>query len=293
MTAKKKITVGEVDVVVYRKNEQDYISLTDVARFRDKERSNYIIQNWLRTRNALEFCGLWEKTNNPGFNCIEFDAIKTETGSNSFSITPQKWTKLTNAVGIHSKTGRYGSGTFAHKDIAFEFGSWLSPEFKFYLIREFQRLKEEESLRLNQSWNLQRTLAKINYRIHTDAIKENLVPAELSKAQVSAVYSNEADLLNMALYGMTAREWRDAFPNEKGNVRDHSTIEQLIVLSNLESLNAVFIGQHLSSSERLFQLNCAAIMQMKSLLKSGLRDSLENENGLTVEEGQGEYRVAS
>lgn len=295
MTTKKKITVGEIEVVVYQKDKQDYISLTDMAKYRDSVRSDYIIQNWLRTRNAIEFCGIWEQVNNPNFNSIEFEGFKKESGANSFILTPLNWVKKTNAIGIYSKTGRYGGGVFAHKDIAFEFGSWLSPEFKFYLIREFQRLKEDESKRLNKEWNLQRTLAKVNYRIHTDAIKANLIPAELSRAQISAVYASEADLLNMALYGMTAREWRDTFPsegviteNKRGNIRDYSTIEQLVVMSNLESLNAVLIEENLSSAERLFKLNRVAIMQMKSLLRVDLRSS----DDLRVEEAEAEYKVA-
>lgn len=265
----KKMNVGQLEIAVQQKRDQDYISLTDMARYRDKDRSDYIIQNWLRTRSAIEFCGIWEQVNNPDFKSIDFDGFKNESGANSFILTPLKWIKTTNAIGMTVKKGRYGGGVFAHKDIAFEFGSWLSPEFKFYLIREFQRLKEEESLRLNQEWNFQRHLAKVNYRIHTGAIKENLIPTSLTRGQINFVYASEADLLNMALYGMTAKEWREANPTEKGNLRDYSTMEQLIVLSNLESLNAVFITQGLSSSERLEQLNKVAIVQMKSLLNAG------------------------
>jgi len=278
--------VGEIDIVIFEKNKQDFISLTDMARYRDPARSDYIIQNWLRTRNAIEFCGIWEQVNNPGFKSIDFDGFKTQAGSNSFVLTPLKWIKATEAIGIQVKKGRYGGGVFAHKDIAFEFGSWLSPEFKLYLIREFQRLKEEESSRLNQEWNFQRHLAKVNYRIHTDAIKENLIPATLNRKQINFVYASEADLLNMALYGMTAGEWRVANRNEKGNIRDHSTMEQLIVLSNLESLNAVLIDQRISASERLEQLNGIAIVQMKSLLKI---HQPENK----VEEDSPEYSRAS
>jgi hypothetical protein len=265
MPKNKKIEVIGTEVIIYTQNEQDFISLTDIARFRDADRSDYILQNWMRNRSTIEFIGLWEQFNNPDFNSIEFDGIKNMAGANSFSLTPKRWIEATNAVGIVSKTGRYG-GTFAHRDIAFEFASWLSAEFKFYLIKEFQRLKTEESDRLNLEWNLQRTLAKVNYLIHTDAIKENLIPAALSPAQKSFVYANEADLLNVALFGMTAKEWREANPKAVGNIRDAATLEQLVVLSNLESINAVLIYQGLAQSERLIQLNSVAITQMKSLV---------------------------
>ena len=265
MPKNKKIEVIGTEVIIYTQNEQDFISLTDIARFRDADRSDYILQNWMRNRSTIEFIGLWEQFNNPNFNSIEFDGIKNMAGANSFSLTPKRWIEATNAVGIVSKTGRYG-GTFAHRDIAFEFASWLSAEFKFYLIKEFQRLKTEESDRLNLEWNLQRTLAKVNYHIHTDAIKENLIPAALSPVQKSFVYANEADLLNVALFGMTAKEWRDANPKAVGNIRDAATLEQLVVLSNLESINAVLIYQGLTQSERLLQLNSVAITQMISLV---------------------------
>jgi len=225
----------------------------------------------MRTRSAIEFCGLWEQLNNPGFKSIEFDAFKNESGSNSFALTPQKWIDATNAKGIISKSGRYG-GTYAHRDIAFEFATWISAEFKFYFIKEFQRLKEDESDRLKLTWNLQRTLAKVNYRIHTDAIKENLIPESLSKEQINFLYADEADMLNMALFGMTARQWRDANPEAEGNIRDAATIEQLVVLSNMESINALLIHQGLPQNERLLQLNKVAITQMKSLLEcNGLK----------------------
>ncbi len=265
MAKSKTIKVESFEIVLYLKNNEDFISLTDMAKYRDAERTNYIIQNWLRTRNAIEFCGLWEQINNPGFKRIEFDAFRNESGSNSFTLTPQKWIETTNAIGMISKSGRYG-GTFAHRDIAFEFASWISPQFKLYLITEFQRLKKEESSNLKLEWNLQRTLAKVNYRIHTDAIKENLVPKELSRQQISFLYADEADMLNMALFGMTAKQWRDANPKAAGNVRDDASIEQLVVLSNMESINAVLIHQGLRQSERLKQLNAIAITQMKSLL---------------------------
>ena len=265
MAKKKIIRVESFEIVLYSQNDADFISLTDMARYRDNERTNYIIQNWLRTRNAIDFCGLWEQINNPGFKRIEFDAFRNESGLNSFTLTPQRWIESTNAIGIVSKSGRYG-GTFAHRDIAFEFASWISPEFKLYLITEFQRLKADESDRLKLEWSFQRTLAKVNYHIHTDAIKENLIPSELTKNQISFVYADEADLLNMALFGKTAQQWRGENPTADGNIRDMATIEQLVVLSNLESINAMLIHQGLTQPERLRQLNQMAITQMNSLL---------------------------
>jgi len=265
MAKKKIIRVESFEIVLYSQNDADFISLTDMARYRDNERTNYIIQNWLRTRNAIDFCGLWEQINNPGFKRIEFDAFRNESGLNSFTLTPQRWIESTNAIGIVSKSGRYG-GTFAHRDIAFEFASWISPEFKLYLITEFQRLKADESDRLKLEWSFQRTLAKVNYHIHTDAIKENLIPSELTKKQISFVYADEADMLNMALFGKTAQQWRLENPTADGNIRDMATIEQLVVLSNLESINAMLIHQGLTQPERLRQLNQMAITQMNSLL---------------------------
>ena len=265
MTKNKIIKVQGREIALISDKANDYISLTDMARYRDAERTNYIIQNWMRTRSAIEFCGLWEKLNNADFKSIEFDAFKNESGSNSFALTPQKWINTTNAKGIISKSGRYG-GTFAHRDIAFEFATWISAEFKFYFIKEFQRLKEDESDRLKLNWNLQRTLAKVNYKIHTDAIKETLIPETLSKEKINVVYADEADMLNMALFGKTAKQWRVSNPNADGNIRDTATIEQLVVLSNMESINAVMIHQGLQQSERLLQLNKIAITQMKSLV---------------------------
>lgn len=267
MSKSKTIVVENLEITVFKKERTDFISLTDMARYRDAERTNYIIQNWMRTRNAIEFCGLWEQMNNPLFKSIEFDAFKNEAGLNSFTLTPQKWIEATNAIGIISKSGRYG-GTFAHKDIAFEFATWLSTPFKFFLIKEFQRLKEEESDRLKLGWNLQRTLAKVNYHIHTDAIKENLIPAELTTKQASFVYASEADLLNVALFGITAAEWRTQNPDAEGNIHDQASLEQLVVLSNLESINAVLIHQGIQPTERLLQLNKIAISQMKTLVNN-------------------------
>ncbi|WP_162416664.1 KilA-N domain-containing protein [Cyclobacterium roseum] len=266
MAKNKLIKVKGKEITLFSTKADDYISLTDMARYRDAERTNYIIQNWMRTRSAIEFCGLWEQLNNPDFKSIEFDAFKNQSGANSFALTPQKWIEATHAIGIISKSGRYG-GTFAHRDIAFEFATWISAEFKFYLINEFQRLKEEESDRLKLEWNFQRTLAKVNYHIHTDAIKENLIPEKLSKQQVSFIYANEADVLNVALFGKTAKQWRDQNPDLKGNIRDYASLEQLVVLSNMESVNAMLIHQEIEQPERLTQLNQMAITQIKSLLK--------------------------
>ena len=228
------------------------------------ERTDYIIQNWLRNRNTIEFLGIWEQLNNPDFKPIEFDGFRKQAGLNSFVLTAKRWIEQTGAIGLVSKAGRYG-GTYAHKDIAFEFAAWISVEFKLYLIKEFQRLKEEESRSQSLEWNLQRTLAKINYRIHTDAVKEKLIPPRITKTRINAIYANEADLLNVALFGVTAREWRDANLGKEGNIRDFASLEQLVVLSNLESINSVLIHQGLFQAERLTQLNGIAITQMKSL----------------------------
>ncbi len=266
MVKNKIIEVAGREIAIISGRADDFISLTDIARYRDAERSDYILQNWMRNRGTIEFIGLWETFHNPDFNSIEFDGIKNMSGSNSFSLTPKRWIDSTNAIGIVSKTGRYG-GTFAQKDIAFEFATWLSAEFKFYLIKEFQRLKDDENNRLQLDWNLQRTISKINYHIHTDAIKESLVPKAITSRQASYLYANEADLLNVALFGTTAKEWRDAHPGQSGNIRDYTTLEQLVVLSNMESINALLIKQGLPQAERLLQLNQVAITQMKSLLE--------------------------
>jgi hypothetical protein len=267
MSKNKTINVKGTEIAIFQGEQADYVSLTDIARYKDANNTDDIIKNWLRNRNTIELLGFWEQLYNPNFKPVEFDGFRKQAGLNSFVLTPKKWIETTNAIGIISKSGRYG-GTFAHKDIAFEFASWISIEFKLYIIKEFQRLKEDENNRLKLDWNLQRTLAKVNYHIHTDAIKENLIPKELTKTQVNFVYANEADLLNVALFGKTAKQWRDENPTLKGNIRDEATIEQLVVLSNMESVNAVFIGQGISQSERLGQLNKMAITQMKSLLNS-------------------------
>ncbi len=267
MPKNKKISVQGFEIVVYEENQVDFISLTDIARRKDAEHTDTIIQNWMRNRNTIELLGFWESIYNPQFKPLEFEGFKKQAGLNSFVMTPKKWIEATNAIGIISKSGRYG-GTFAHKDIALEFASWISIEFKLYVIKEFQRLKSEENNRLQLEWNLQRTLAKVNYQIHTDAIKENLIPKEVTKQQAGFVYATEADLLNVALFGRTAKEWRDNNDDKKGNIRDYATLEQLVVLSNLESINALLIRQGFPQYERLIQLNKVAITQMKSLIES-------------------------
>ena len=261
------IKVQGASVAVFSENQQDIICMTDIAKFKNPEHPDDVIRNWLRSRSTVEFLGVWERLNNPAFNPVEFDGIRIQTGLNSFVLTPKQWIEKTGAVGLRSSAGRYG-GTYAHKDIAFEFASWVSVEFKLYLIKEFQRLKDDENDRLKLGWNLQRTLAKINYRIHTDAIKETLIPPSITKAQASLVYANEADLLNVALFGQTAMQWRDAHPDAESNIRDHAPLEQLVVLSNLESLNSVLIRQGLSQPERLQMLNEIAITQMRTLLSA-------------------------
>ena len=267
MTPKnKKIDVQGREVVINTVNNEDYISITDIAKYKDEERTDYIIQNWLRNRNTIEFLGIWEKLNNPDFNPIEFEGFRNQAGLNSFVLTSKKWIGSTNAIGIVSKPGRYG-GTYAHKDIAFEFASWVSVEFKLYLIKEFQRLKDQEQGQLD--WNIKRNLTKINYRIHTDAIKENLIPKELTGKEKSMIYASEADVLNMALFGITAKEWRENNPDKTGNVRDYANVSQLVCLSNLESLNAVLINDGLEQSQRLEKLNKIAISQMKILIDDG------------------------
>jgi len=267
MVKNSKIDVKGTEITILRNESDDFISITDIARHKDSEHTDTIIQNWMRNRNTIELLGFWESIYNPNFKPLEFEGFRKQAGLNSFVMTPKKWIEATNAIGIISKSGRYG-GTFAHKDIAFEFASWISIEFKLYVIKEFQRLKTDENDRLKLEWNLQRTLSKINYRIHTDAIKENLIPKELSKVQIQFIYADEADILNVALFGMTAKQWRDNNPGKEGNIRDYATIEQLVVLSNLESINAVLIHQGLNQSERLKQLNKTAIQQMKSLVNN-------------------------
>ena len=262
----------DITVLSYT-NSNDYISLTDIAKYKNPEAPADIIKNWMRIRNTIEFLGLWEELNNPDFKLVEFDQFKNEAGANSFVLSPQKWIKETDAIGIISKSGRYGGGTFAHKEIAFEFASWLSPEFKLYIIKDYQRLKEDESHRLALDWNVNRILSKTNYRIHTDAIKSNLIPAELPAKDQRFIYADEADVLNVALFGMTAKQWRDLNPGTKGNMRDYASIEQLLVLVNLETINALLIEQGKSQSERALFLNHQAIKLMKKLgTDKGTRD---------------------
>jgi hypothetical protein len=262
--SKAIIEVKGTAVTVLTRKKDDFISLTDIARHKNAEHTDDLIRNWLRNRNTIEFLGVWERLNNPNFNPVEFDGIRVQAGLNSFTLTPKQWIEKTGAVGIVSQAGRYG-GTFAHKDIAFEFASWISVEFKLFLIKEFQRLKEDENSRLSLAWNLNRTLSKLNYRIHTDAIKTHLIPAEVTPTQAAIAYANEADILNVALFGRTAKQWRDAAPTLEGNMRDYATIEQLLVLANLEGMNAELIHMGLPQGERLKRLNEIAIRQMQVL----------------------------
>jgi hypothetical protein len=257
-----KIEVLKQEVLILAIQEEDYICITNIARYKNKDATDDLIRNWLRNRNTIEFLGIWEQINNPGFNPVEFDGFRKQAGLNSFTLTPKQWIERTGAIGIISKAGRYG-GTYAHKDIAFEFASWISVEFKLYLIKEFQRLKEDEHKTLG--WDIRRNLAKLNYRIHTDAIRDHLIPPELNSAQTSLIYASEADVLNMALFGKTAAQWRSENPGEKGNIRDQADSAQLVCLSNLENLNAHFITEGHSQPDRLRRLNQAAIQQMRIL----------------------------
>ncbi|MCK9198907.1 MAG: KilA-N domain-containing protein [Bacilli bacterium] len=256
-----KITVKDTEITVIKIDSDDYISLTDIARVKNPD-ANSVIANWMRNRNTIEYLGVWEHLYNIDFKPLEFEGFLNEAGANAFTLSPKKWIESTNAIGIISKSGRYG-GTFAHKDIAFKFASWISVEFELYVVKEFQRLKEEEQKSLG--WSAKRELAKINYHIHTNAIKHNLIPFELTAKQTSIIYANEADVLNMAMFGVTAKDWRDANPDLKGNIRDYATINELICLSNMENLNAVFINEGISQRERLVKLNQIAIQQMKIL----------------------------
>jgi hypothetical protein len=269
------LVVQDQSIQVKQVSDATYLSLSDIARYKDAERSDYIIQNWMRTRSTVEFLGLWERINNPAFNSIEFDGIKNEAGSNAFVLTPKRWHEKTQAIGIVSKAGRYG-GTYAHPDIAFEFASWISAEFKLFLIKEFQRLKQEEIDTRKLEWNLTRNLAKINYRIHTDAIAEHIIP-QIDLQSASFAYANEADLLNIALFGKTAKMWRDENSEKDGNIRDYASVEQLVVLSNLESYNAELIKQSLSPQARLARLNEMAISQLQVLVKTKSFERLEKQ----------------
>ena len=262
---KKEIGVNGLVINLRREKGDEYISLTDIARKKNPSEPKDVVKNWLRSKSTIEFLALWEKINNPDFKGVEIDSLLIEAGSNSFTLSPSKWVESTKAIGIITSAGKYG-GTFAHSEIALEFASWVSPEFKLYLITEIKRLKTAESDQQNLNWSVQRTLAKINYKIQTDAIKESLVPISLTKNQTSIIYANEADLLNVALFGLTAEQWKNNNPRFDGNMRDHATLEQLVVLSNMESINGLLIQQNISASERILQLNQVAISQIKSLL---------------------------
>ena len=264
MAKKGMITVQGTEIILLSHQKEDYISLTDMAKYKNAEIPATVISHWLSTNFSINYMGLWERMNNPDFNLTGFREVKMLSTETGFALSPKQWISKTNAIGIVSKAGRYGGGTFAHRNIAFEFASWLSPEFKYYLISEFERLKIDEQQTKSLEWNLQRTLSKINYRIHTDAIKEHIV----TKEQIAYTYAEEADLLNVALFGMTAKQWRDTNPDLKGNIRDYATLEQLVVLSNMESINALLIRQGFPQSERLVQLNSVAITQMRSLVEN-------------------------
>ncbi len=258
-----KINVKNTEIVIFKKEKEDYISLTDIAKVRDRENPSQIISLWLRTYNTIEYLGLWEMLSNPNFKPHIYEGFKNESAKPHFWMSSQKWISETNAIGIISKSGRYGGGTYAHSDIAFKFASWISAEFELYLVREFKRLKEEEQKQLG--WSAKRELTKINYHIHTDAIKKNLIPKVLSMQQTSIIYANEADVLNVALFGMTAKQWREDNLKLKGNIRDYATINELICLSNMENLNAILINEKIPQKERLIKLNKIAIQQMSIL----------------------------
>ncbi|MDR1245840.1 MAG: KilA-N domain-containing protein [Clostridiales Family XIII bacterium] len=270
---KKKLVVLQTDISVLTIEDKDYISLTDMLKAKD---GDFFISDWLRNRNTVEFLGIWEQIHNPAFNYGEFAIIKSRAGLNSYKISVKEWVEKTNAIGLRASAGRYG-GTYAYKDIAFEFGMWISPEFKIYLIKEFERLKDEEHRHLG--WDIKRNLTKINYRIHTDAVKENLIPPTLTPGQINNVYASEADVLNVALFGITAKQWREINPTLKGNIRDYANISQLVCLSNLENLNALFINEGMSQAERLAKLNAIAINQMKLLTEDKRVLALEEHSG--------------
>lgn len=274
---KKIIVQGSQIGIILHKGDDDFISLTDMAKFKDRNATGIVIAHWLSTKYTIQFIGAWERLHNPNFNVTEFGNIKNEAGSNGFILSSSNWIQKTKAIGIRSSAGRYG-GTFAHRDIAFEFATWLSPEFKLYLIKEFQRLKQEENKKLDLGWDVKRQLTKINYLIHTDAIKEHLIPAQISKQSANIIYASEADVLNMALFGKTAKGWRDENPRKDGNIRDYTDVIQLVVLANLEGINAELIKQNLSQSKRLIRLNQTAISQMKSLIGNPSIKKLKGKN---------------
>ena len=273
---KNKLIIQNQEISIISKNQQDYISLTDIAKYKNQEFPADVLKNWLRSRNTINFLGLWEKLNNPKFKLVEFDQFKSYAGDNIFVLSPKKWIESTQAIGLISKSGRYQGGTFAHKDIAFEFASWISAEFKLYLIKEFQRLKENENVGTSLNWNVKRLLTKINYQIHTEAIKDNLIPEIIPLNLTKLIFANEADILNLALFGLTAKMWHKTNPYLKGNIRDQANIAQLICLANLEVLNSEFIKQGIKQSERLLKLNKIAITQMKFLLSDSRINKLKN-----------------
>ena len=279
--SKTKLKVNDLEIVLYSEKEDEFISLTDMARFRDPQRTNYIIQNWMRTRSTIEFIGLWEQLHNPNFKSIEFDAFKNEAGSNSFTLTPKKWIETTNAIGINSKAGRYG-GTYAHKDIAFEFASWISPTFKLYLIKDYQRIKEIETNQYNLEWNVKRLLSKTNYLIQTDAVKNYILPKNnYEKDKQWLIYAAEADLLNVAIFGCTAKDWRNANPKlsaKKMNIRDIASINELAVLSNLESMNADMIRENIVKEERFLKLKVVAKYQIEILNENNYLKTLKKKS---------------
>lgn len=262
---KDTIHAKGIEIGIYTTNfENEFISLTDIAKYRNEDDPRFVIQNWMRNRNTVEFLGVWEELHNPNFNRVQFEAVKNEAGLNRFVMTPTKWITQMGAIGIISKAGRYG-GTYAHSDIAMSFATWISPEFQLYIIKDYRRLKADENSKLSVDWNLNRELSKLNYKIHTDAIKENLIPPELTHAQVSYKYANEADMLNVVLFGKTAKQWSDENPNEKGNMRDIATIKQLLVLANLESYNAILIKQDKGQEERIRLLRQLVVQQLQTL----------------------------
>ncbi len=267
MAIKKDIlNVKGLEVSIYTEDFQnEYISLTDIAKYRNADDPRFIIQNWMRNRDTIEFLGLWEMLHNVDFNRVQFEAVKMEAGTNRFVMTPTKWIEQTSAKGIISKAGRYGGGTYAHSDIAMEFASWISAEFKLYLMKDYQRLKFDENSRLSLSWNLHREISKLNYRVHTDAIQQSLLPPELTKEQASYVYADEADMLNVVVWGQTAKQWRGNNPNKKGNIRDYASLQQLLVLANIESYNAILISQGLSQPQRIQELRKVAVIQLRAL----------------------------
>jgi hypothetical protein len=277
---KETITAKGLKIGIYTEDFQnEFISLTDIAKYRNSDDPRFVIQNWMRNRNTVEFLSVWEELHNPDFNRVQFEAVKEEAGLNRFVMTPAKWIEQTNAIGIVSKAGRYG-GTYAHSDIAMAFASWISPEFQLYIMKDYRRLKQDENSRLSLNWNLNRELSKINYKIHTDAIKENLIPPELTQAQKSFTYANEADMLNVALFGMTAKEWRKTNPNKSGNIRDYATLNQLLVLANTESYNAILINQGITQQERLVLIRNLVVKQLKATEKITLSElkQLETKN---------------